>query len=216
MLYKAYSELVHRPPLQTDSALGLRRAISRISDIKGELDPGKKAHVYLICESVAAISIYLFDFLSRIVRLVGADFKEEDFENLVRLMIWGGSESYEEKAKLKQLALPYDKENDLQLPAWKEFIRLVSTLLVAVNQISSLPLIMRNLAFRLAGDIRPESEEYTKLSLGQPRSRQMIFAIVRYVVAATGVPKEFATIVETTVNDLVDAPEKILKRASHT
>jgi hypothetical protein len=212
-LYKVYSELVHSVPLQADSAVGLRRVLARMSEVRGELDPGKRAHIYLICESVAAMSIYLFDFLSRIVRLIGADFKEDDFEELVRLMIWGGQEGYDEKAKLKQLTLPYGSEHHLELPAWKEFVRLASTLLVAVNQISALPLIMRNLAFRLAGEVRPESEEYTKLSLAQPRVRQMIFAIIRYIVAATEVPKEFAAIVETTVSDLVDTQEVKLKRA---
>ena len=41
----------------------------------------------------------------------------------------------------------------------------------------------------------------------------MIFAILRYVVTATGIPKEFAAIVEATVNDLVDTSEVKLKRA---
>jgi hypothetical protein len=195
-----------KAPLQTDSSVGLRRAIARMSEVKGELDPGKRAHLYLLCEAVAAISIYLFDFLSRIVRLIGADFKENDFEQLAKLMIWGGVESYEEKIKIRQLALPYGSENELELPAWKEFLRLASTLLVAVNQISSLPLVMRNLAFRTAGEIRAESEEYTRFSLAQPRSRQMIFAIVRYVVAATEIPKDFVNAIEATVNSLIEEP----------
>lgn len=203
-LYKAYSELVQKSPLQSDSAIGLRRSIARISEVKGELDPAKKAHLYLVCELVAAVSLYLFDFLSRIVRLIGADFRESDFEELARLMVWGGVDSYDEKAKLRQLVLPYASEEELELPAWKEFVRLASTLLVAVNQISSLPLVMRNLAFRTAGEIREESEEYTRLSLSQPRSRQMIFSIIRYVVVATGIPKDFGVLVEGMVNELVE------------
>jgi hypothetical protein len=208
-LFDLYAELVHKAPLQMDSAVGLRRLISKVSNSKGELDPNKRAHLYLICEAIAAMSLYLFDFLSRIVRLVGADFKEDDFEQLARLMIWGGAESYELKTRMRQLVLPYDKQHDLELPAWKEFVRLASTLLVAVSQISSLPLTMRNLAFRIAGEVKEESEEFTRTSLSQPRSRQMIFAINRYLVAATGIPRDFAALIEEAASAVVETPSRL-------
>lgn len=156
-LRRLYMEVAHRAPLQRDSGLGIRQLIAQLAEQKGELDPGKRAHIYIVCEAVAALSIYLFDFLSRVVRLIDASSTGDDYERIARMLLWGGREQYEEKKKIRQLAFPQFEENELQFPAWGEFIRMTSTLLLAVSDVSGVPLVMRNFSIRMAGEIKPES-----------------------------------------------------------
>jgi hypothetical protein len=206
-LHRLYGEVAHASPLQIEPGLGIRRIISRLAEIRGELDPKKRAHVYILCEITAAMSIFLFDFLSRTVRLIGAKFSEQEYNALARNLIWGGRDNYEEKKQIRQLAFPNE---ELEFPAWNEFVRMTSTLLVAVSQMSAVPLIMRNFGTRMAGEIKPEGEIYLKRLFSQaPRARQIIFAILRYIKASTGIPSDFVIRLESEVNHIIDGTSMV-------
>jgi hypothetical protein len=202
-LYPLYSQLVKQSPLEADSSRGIRRVISHLREARGELDPSKNGHVYLFCEAVASFSVFMYDFLSRVVRLIGADAGQKEFEEVANYLLWGGSEQYHEK-KLRQLVFPGLREKDLEFPAWNEFVKASSILIVGLNTVSRVPLAMRNLAMRYVGDPKEENELYTRSLLSDdPRLRQAIFVILRYLRLAGDLPKDFVTLIEAEINEVI-------------
>lgn len=216
-LYKAYHEIVHITPLQRDSGLGIRRIVSQLTAIQRELDPNKRAHQYIIVEALAALSIFMFEFLSKVVRLLNAKSDEKEFERIAKLLIWGGAQAFEEKQKLRELAFPEAVAAEPQFPAWSEFVRMATTLLVALGPMSSLPLLLRTLASRTVKGVDEECEDAIREQmLSTPRVRQIVFSMLRFLKKATGMPTEFVDLIEAEINVLVAEKKPSPQLIGHT
>ena len=187
--------------MQKEAAISCRQVIAKLNLIHGELNPDKEEHQYIVCDmaalfahSLARICCYLFKAYLHPKRQV-------DLDEAVKILIYGGRDAYDHRnnlyRRLQQKEGPRGIVEELSLPEWQRFIKLIRQLLDAPLDVARTPLILREIGFsRLQrGDC---SIAYT-LCQEAPQAASFAVLIIGYLFRAGNLPREFLSGVEAEV-----------------
>lgn len=178
-----------------------RRAIADMRSVKGQFDPAKDGHVALFLDVLSAVFM-LWSSLGRdIRRLYDPKMTKGEFERALRYYIWGGKESYQIRLEIRQRAEAVGGVQEF--PAWDRLVSLASLIITAPQEVFDCVGLCRDLAIRSAcGRNAEHDKRLSKSFASNRRARQFIMAGVDYMIAASGVPKDFSTRIQDELSGL--------------
>lgn len=176
---------------------GCRKIVANVLEARSEFDPSHVEHEVLFGDLASMFGLSLTALVSSIFRIMLLPASGDDFEQAVRMKLYGGREAYEQQNRLfkllKQSRHGGDFDDDLAPPEWPRFMKLLRQLLDDPNAVMRASLMLKECAFGLiAGD-------GVYLSALAERDRQAVrFAILMadYFARATRVPPEFGARIE--------------------
>ena len=116
-----------------------------LREIRTELDPVKNEHVGVACDLAALFAHSLAILCSYLFKAYLHPKRQQDLDEAVKLLLYGGRESYEHRNRLFKMLNKqknpdaYDGDLGLSLPEWPRLIKLVRQLLDAPTDISYSP-----------------------------------------------------------------------------
>ena len=188
--------------MQKDVASASRRVIASLLEIRGELDPEKAEHQCIAYDMAALLSHSLAKMCSHIFRAYLHPKNQLDLEEAVKMLIYGGRESYAHRNSLyklvKQQVGGKATIDELSLPEWERFIKLVRQLLDAPVDVARVPLILREIGFARIRD--PVDRDFAKILCREsPQAARFAVLIVGYLFKAARLPDDFRRNVETEI-----------------
>ena len=184
-----------------------RRSLVMLREMRTELDPVKSEHVGVACDLAALFAHSLATLCSYLFKAYLHPKRQQDLEEAVKLLLYGGRESYEHRNQLfKMLNKQKDLgtyDDDLSLPEWPRLIKLIRQLLDAPTDISHSPLILRELALSY---INNSSDLMYAKSLCQecPQGGRFSVLIIGYLFRAAKLPDEFRSLAENSLLPLLN------------
>ena len=118
-------------PLSTKPEQSFRKILVAARKNRGSVDPEKEGHISIMFDMIS----YMFVLWSRMGRdfrrIYNPSMKRENFEDALRLYVWGGHESFTIRQALLENTLRSgvggDAAAELQeFPAWKRFINFIT------------------------------------------------------------------------------------------
>ena len=138
-----------------DAFSSCRRTLAHLREVRAELDPAKTDHVGVVCDFAALFARSIAVLCSYLFKAYLHPGRQQDLEEAVKLLMYGGRESYEHRNQLYRLLrehkIPDAERDDLGLPEWPRLIKLVRQLLDAPVDVSRSPLIVRELSLSYMG-----------------------------------------------------------------
>lgn len=186
-----------------------RRALTMLREIRTELDPVKNEHVGVACDLAALFAHSLAILCSYLFKAYLHPKRQQDLDEAVKLLLYGGRESYEHRNRLFKMLNKqknpdaYDGDLGLSLPEWPRLIKLIRQLLDAPTDISYSPLILRELSFSYIND---SSDLMFARSLCQecPQGGRFSVLIIGYLFRAAKLPDEFRSLAENALLSLLN------------
>ena len=132
--------------------------------------------------------------------------KQSDLEEAVKILIYGGRDSYEHRNRLYMLLKEQkgtsDVREDLSLPEWQRFMKLIRQLLDAPLEVARVPLILREVGLN---HIKSPAELSFARTLCQesPQAAGFAVLIAGYLFRASRLPDEFRLNMETEILGLM-------------
>lgn len=211
---QALSDLIFftttQAPLELNGQKGLRLGLSSLLRASGELDPSKRLHTMIFGGSVSAFLLHMAMATSVLKDVFDFGIAKGDFERRLRYFLWEGRENYDLRVKLRRALTERaggasEPNGEFDLPEWGKLVELVRGYLEAPEALATLPLIVKEIAFRdAAPKLKPDADRrIVELLSSNKRARQFIFSATAYVVQATGLPRSFQHGLEKTINDLM-------------
>lgn len=178
-----------------------RKMIADMRNVRGQFDPAKSAHVVILLDVLAGVFL-LWSSLGRdIRRFYDPKMSKDEFERALRYYIWGGKESYQIRQELRQRA--ESSEAAQEFPAWDKLVRFAGLVITAPQEVFGCVSVCRDLAIRLAcGRADNHDKIISATFASNRRSRQFVMAVVDYMIAASGIPKDFSGRVQTELSGL--------------
>ncbi|AXK72200.1 hypothetical protein DWG18_07825 [Lysobacter sp. TY2-98] len=177
---------------------GCRRVVANVLETRAEFDPAHVEHEVLFGDLASMFGLSLTALVSSIFRIMLLPASGADFEEAVRMKLYGGREAYEQQNRLfklvKQSRHGDDFDDDLAPPEWPRFTKLLRQLLDDPNAVMRASLILKECAYGLiAGD-----RAYLS-ALAKSDGQAVRFAILMadYFSRATRVPPEFGVRIES-------------------
>ena len=192
--------------MQRDMAVSSRRVIASLRNVRGELDPEKREHQCIACDIAALFSHSLARMCNYIFKAYLHPKNQLDLDEAIKMIIYGGRESYAHRNQLYRLVkrqVGSDASDDeLSLPEWERFIKLVRQLLDAPVDVARVPLILREVGFgRISG---AEKGEFARVLCQEaPQAARFSILIIGYLFRAGGLPDDFRRSVETEIIGLI-------------
>ena len=188
--------------MQKDVASASRRVIASLLEIRGELDPEKAEHQCIVYDMAALFSHSLAKMCNHIFKAYLHPKSQLDLEEAVKMLLYGGRESYEHRNSLykllKQQVGGTGVIDELSLPEWERFIKLVRQLLDAPVDIARVPLILREVGFACIRN--PVDYVFAKtLCREAPQAARFAILIVGYLFRAARLPDDFRKNVEAEI-----------------
>lgn len=187
-------------PLSQKPEQTFRKILGAIRKQRGNFDPAKDDHVAIMLDVLS----YMFVLWSRmgrdLRRIYSPSMKRENFEDALRLYVWGGHEAYAIRQaileKSQRAGMAADTAVDLQeFPAWKRFVSFVGLVISSPNDIFDCAYICRELSVRRVSGRSPDFDaKINKHFDDNNRLTQFITAATSYVVEACRLPKDFEKI----------------------
>ncbi|BDM22241.1 hypothetical protein KMS_R19990 [Pseudomonas sp. LRP2-20] len=202
-----FSAFLHsEAPIEKDAVKALRKFLSALSKIKGELDPAKDKHKSLFLYSLSIFAFLMAQVIHDLRNIVEFDAEEKQFESILKFYIWGGRDSYTLRSRLTELftaqregAAPQDPE----LKDWSGFMELTRKLLNSPTDIQKCILPLRELALMKISTKEAHKDEYISQAIqSNKRIRQFSMNMSRYLVESLKIPREFSVHLEEDFNDL--------------
>ena len=190
-----------------DAFSGCRRTLAQLQEVRAELDPTKADHVGVACDFAALFARSLATLCSYLFKAYLHPGRQHDLEEAVKLLMYGGRESYEHRNQLYRLLKEHKirngEDDDLGLPERPRLIKLVRQLLDAPVDVSRSPLIVRELSFSY---INGSTDRAFARTLCQecPQAGRFAVLIVGYLFRAARLPGEFQASVENALLKLLD------------
>lgn len=188
--------------MQKDVASSSRHVIANLLEIRGELDPNKAEHVCVACDMAALLSHSLAKMCNYIFKAYLHPKSQKDLEEAAKMIIYGGRESYSHRNNLykllKQQVDANDAVDDLSLPEWERFIKLIRQLLDAPTDAARAPLILREVGFNRVRAPLDRSFAST-LCREAPQAARFSVLIAGYLFKAARLPDGFRNEVETEI-----------------
>lgn len=204
---KLGDHLRHFVPVETDFAKTLRGIVAHVKQVRGELDPARQDHMAIFTYSVFALSLSIGPIIRDFFDVFDPKQSKETFERFLRAYVWGGRESYQLRRKLRELMAAQNEHiaPETELSAWDEFVEMARAFLDAPDELHNCCNPMIGMALRYVGT----PKEAADLILGRNflktnRIRQFCFRLSTYLVAASGLPKEFDVRLRADINSVVE------------
>lgn len=176
---------------------GCRKAVANVLEYRAEFDPAHIDHQVLFGDLVSLFALSLSSLVVDIFKIMLLPASSADFEDAIKMKLYGGRDSYDQQNKLFRLikearhgGVPID---DLSPPEWGRFVKLIRQLLDDPNAVVRAALILKEVAFSMA------TKKVSFLNVLALNDRQAVrFAILinDYFSRATKVPPEFKDAVE--------------------
>lgn len=192
-------------PVEKDCVKALRKFLSALSKLKGELDPDKKKHQAIFLFSLAIFCYLMSQIVHDLRNIVDFDTDEKAFEKLLKYYIWGGRDSFIVRNRISELfaTTTENSVSEPELKKWPEFMELTRKLLDAPGSIQSCIWPIREFAFMCVAEKVEAKEAFNSNYISQnKRIRQFSTSMARYLVDAVKLPKDFCFLLETFFNDL--------------
>jgi hypothetical protein len=199
--------------LESSGPRGVRNGLSAIMKASGELDPAKPQHRMIFGTYLSSFLLHIVYSTSDLRNMFEFGMDHAQFEKLLRYFIWEGRENYELRRKLRRALVergsPSGEHSDasFDLPEWPRLVELFRLFLEAPEALASLPLVAKELAFRVTSSPispRPDADSrIVSLFTENNRARQFMFAAASYICAAAGLPRDFSRRLEGEVNALL-------------
>jgi hypothetical protein len=177
-----------------DAAEATRKTLGKLLEVRAELDPAKEEHLAITFDMAALFARALAMVTTYIFKAYLHPKQHTDLEEAVRLLLYGGRESYEHRNQLYKLLKERkgaDLENsNLSLPDWARFIQLVRQLLDSPIDVVRTPLILREVAFSYLVD-QPDRAFAREMCKEWPQAGRFAVLIVDYLFKAAKLPPTF-------------------------
>lgn len=192
--------------MQKDAASACRHVIANLQAVRGELDPAKNEHLSIACEMAALFALSLAKICNYVFKAYLHPKKQVDLDEAVKILIYGGRESYAHRNSLYKMLKQKEGTNsviqDLSLPEWQRLIKLIRQLLDSPLDVARVPLILREVGFnylRSPVDCRFASA----LCMEAPQAARFAVLIIGYIFKAGRLPDDFQKIIETQILDFM-------------
>ncbi len=202
-----YSAFIHNEiPIERDAVKALRKFLSALAKIKGELDPAKNKHNCLFLYSLSLFAFLMAQIVHDLRNIVEFDAEEKQFEEILKFYIWGGRDSYLLRSRLTELFSAQRDgatHQDLELKDWSGFMELTRRLLNSPMDIQKCMLPLREFALMKVSDKDEQKNEYVSKKIqSNKRLRQFCISLSRYLSDSLKLPREFSTQLEDDFNNL--------------
>lgn len=179
------------------SHAGCRKVVANVLEARSEFDPVHIEHQVLFGDVVSMFGLSLATLVSSIFRIMLLPASGADFEQAVRMKLYGGREAYEQQNRLFRL-LKQSRHgdgfgDDLAPPEWPRFIKLLRQLLDDPNAVMRASLILKECAFGL---IASDGTYLSVLAKNDGQATRFAILIADYFSRATRVPPEFGERIE--------------------
>ena len=162
----------------------------------------KPEHVGVACDFAALFARSLAVLCSHLFKAYLHPGRQHDLEEAVRLLMYGGRESYEHRNQLYRLLKEHKirngEQDDLGLPERQRLIKLVRQLLDAPVDVTRSPLILREFSFSYINDSTDRSFART-LCQECPQAGRFAVLLAGYLFRAVRLPGEFQEAVESSL-----------------
>lgn len=184
--------------MQKDAAVSCRHVIIKLLAVHGELNPEKEEHQYIACDMAALFAHCLAKIVCYLFKAYLHPKQQVDLDEAVKILIYGGRDSYEHRNSLYKLLKQHeeskDKIEELSLPEWQRLIKLIRQLLDAPLDVARTPLILREIGF---SRLRREDRSFAcTLCKESPQAASFAVLIIGYLFKASKLPGEFRSSVE--------------------
>ncbi|REL30005.1 hypothetical protein [Thalassotalea euphylliae] len=187
-------------PLETDCVRALRRFLSALQKIKGELDPAKPKHQSFFYCALSVFTYLMAQIVHDLRNIVDFDASEKTFEKLLKYYIWGGKNSFNHKKSMTEL---FSSQNEAStnseptLKEWPEFIELTRKLMDSPASIQECIHPIRELSFRAIVDKTSSKEINLSESINSnSRIFQFTYLMARYLVNSAQLPSDFTSMID--------------------
>ncbi|OWY10820.1 hypothetical protein B6V74_01980 [Thioclava sp. F42-5] len=129
-------------------------------------------------------------------RIYSPAMKRENFEDALRLYVWGGHESFTIRQAILENSIRAgmngDTASDLQeFPAWKRFVSFVGLVIASPDDIFKCAYMCRELSIRQISKNDPDFDALIKKQFkDNSRLAQFITAATSYIIEACRLPKD--------------------------
>lgn len=190
----------HYAPLTRTPWSVFRKILSELRNVRGQFDPEKKAHVAIFLDVLTSVLVLWATIGRDLRRIYDPSMTKQTFETVFKYYIWGGRESYQIKQQIRE-RLPNQNGNQTpELPAWDALVDFAGLQLSAPQHLMECAHVCREFSIR---EMLSRSESHDRrlaATLGQnSRVRQLSVALSDYLVAAGGLPTDFAKRVQRIV-----------------
>ncbi|MCO6417373.1 hypothetical protein JYK14_14535 [Siccirubricoccus sp. KC 17139] len=191
----------HAAPVTNEPWRVFRRIVAEIRSVRGQFDPVKEPHIALFLDVLSAVFLLWASLGRDIRRFYDPKMSKTDFEKALRYYIWGGKESYQIRQEIRQRA---EGVSGIQeFPAWDKLVSLVGLVITAPQEVLGCIDVCRDLAIRIiCGKNESHDKRLTAVFASNRRARQFVMAVVDYMIAASGIPKDFSARVQAELSDL--------------
>jgi len=191
-----------------------RKSVALLRSHRGELDPSKPPHIFLVGDSC---SLFM-ESVARITADIFASYlkpaQRDKLSQALLFLLYGGKEAYQYRERILKLvkqpkkganllsATEPTKVPELSPPEWNQFVELIRNCLESPTEAPKAPLILRELSFgALSGASRHDFGK--TLSKESPHGTKLAIFGIEYLCKAAMLPSEFA---EHFVRILMDLP----------
>ena len=187
--------------MQKNAAVSCRHVVAKLQAVHGELNPEKEEHQYIVCDLAALFAHSLAKICSYLFKAYLHPKRQVDLDEAAKILIYGGRDAYEHRNRLFKLLKQYkgsmDETEELSLPEWQRFIKLIRQLLDAPLDVARAPLILREIGFnRLQNGDRSFA---CTLCQEAPQAASFAVLIIGYFFRAGELPSEFQSSVEAEI-----------------
>jgi len=186
-------------PLSNAPWHAFRRFVAELRDLRGQFDPAKREHIALFLNALASVFLLWASIGRDVRRFYEPTMDKRKFEILLRYYIWGGKEAYELRRQMREKLdkdAPESKAFDLR--AWDKLVAFAGLVMHAPQEIFRCAIISRELAIREVNT--PDANLDICLNAminSNKRVRQFSLSMAEYLIAASGIPREMNTAIES-------------------
>ncbi|KEO61246.1 hypothetical protein [Thioclava indica] len=183
-------------PLSHSPEQSFRKILSEVRKNKGYFDPGKPAHRAIAFDALS----YMFVLWSRMGRdfrrIYSPSMRRENFEDALRLYVWGGHESYVIRQAIlessQRAGMSGETSVDLQeFPGWSRFVNFAGLIISSPNDIFECSHMCRELSIRQLVAHNSDFDKPLKARLKRnDRLAQFTTSAISYFVEACRLPKD--------------------------
>jgi len=187
-------------PISREPWRVFRKIVADMRGVRGYFDPDKHAHVVLFFDVLAAVFLLWSSMGREVRRFYDPKMTKGEFETALRYYIWGGKESYHIRQGL--LNRVDAGESTQEFPAWEKLVRLAGLVMSAPQEVFGCVSVCRDLSIRIAcGRNKDHDSRMLDFFASNRRARQFILAVSDYVIAASGIPKDFLRRVQSELSE---------------
>lgn len=171
---------------------GCRKVVANVLEFRAEFDPIHIEHEALFGDLASLFALSISSLVASIFRIMLLPASGADFDDAVRMKLYGGRDEYEQQNRLfkllKQARHGADFCEDLTPPEWPRFIKLLRQLLDDPNAAVRSALVLKESAFSLLVE---ESGYLRAISKNDGQAVRFAILLADYFSRATRVPPEF-------------------------